>query len=172
LAPGTYLIRITNPHLGADWSYQWIDRSLTHENAQAVRIEQPGDIVVVPVSLLAGGHLNGTLCWDAEEEIPDGAGTSVRAEILVADATSQEKIGSRYHYLRTDRAEGSEFGLRGVRPGTVRLGASLPSGWYGDPPASTVDTIIWYPGTTDWDSAAVFQVESGVAIDGIEFMLP
>lgn len=172
LAPGTYFIRFTNVLLLADWTHQWIDRILTRENAQAIRVEQPGDIVLVPVSLLAGGHMHGTLFWDAEAEIPDEAGNVLCTELLVADATSQEEIGFRTLYLRTDRAEGSEFGLRGVRPGTVKFGVRIPSAGNPDLPDSTADVTIWYPGTADWDSAAVFDVESGVAIEGIEFELP
>lgn len=169
LPQGVYYVRLINRSFGVPWSTQWINRSLEFEGAQAIDLTEPGSVAAVPVSLLQGGTVSGSVNWLGVEDPESGDWRGYyRAYVYLVEAANRETIGHEYVYLGDEpRARGLE--LLGVRPGDYKIGICYATGRLADTPP---DSTVWYPGTLDWEQAETFEVVSEGLIEGVDFTIP
>lgn len=155
LRPGRYLM-----HLKPDYSFtggwlpQWYDRADTPEAAQIIVIEGEGSVVQLPVVLERGGLVRG--------HVLDRDGSSSDFYIFVTRAGDQAAWGTAFASDPT-----LEFEIQGLPDGDWKVGAWRQPAVHqypDEPPAAT----IWYPGTTDWETAGSISISQSSDVTGIE----
>ncbi|MCP4550102.1 MAG: hypothetical protein GY835_26885 [bacterium] len=159
LQPGSYLLNVTS-HFWADndWRPQWFDRATAPDEVQLITISTPGEIVPVAITLEPGGEISLNLEFD--QEVSD----SYRVVI-----TSEN--GSGYWNIRENCQSGQRITFSGLPDGEFKICALQgDSGW--DPATPIPDTAVWYPGTSDVDSATIFEIIDAWVIDDVVFEMP
>jgi hypothetical protein len=164
IEPGTYLMRFDNSRMQMNWVGQWYDRAAGVEAATQVTIPSGGAVVPLAVQLEPGGSLSGSVPSDSLSDPRDFV-------IYVADAQRRETVG-RIYECEPCSCYGSPFRFtaRGLPDGSYRVGALV--GDHCPPPWAAPPETIWYPGTTDWDSAGVVTIVNHAAVTGLEIHLP
>jgi hypothetical protein len=155
LWPGTYLLEIdqqSGSRGQVSWRPQWFDRATTPDGARPILISEEGGIVTLDLTLEPGGVISGH--------------------------AGLEPAGRDYCYIVLTRADEiviwcynntwsslPDFTFRGLPDGEWKLGA-LPADadWsLGEP---SPDGTLWYPGTDDWNEAAILGiVDAGTVAD-------
>lgn len=150
LDPGTYYLNIRPTAFGSEaWLSQWFDGRDSLRVATPIVVQPGGEVTEIRLHLVRGATLEGI--YLPRRGLPGGG------RIIVAPAGDQaaEQPAS---YAR--EVTGG-FEILGVPDGPYRLGAV---------PLDTVNVpIIWYPGTADWDSAAVISVQNHLDIDHLDW---
>jgi hypothetical protein len=163
--PGTYLVHIDNGRLAMNWCSQWFDRAATSESATAVTVPAGGAVTPLAVHLEPGGSVSGS--------VPnDSLGNPEKFVVYVATAETRETVGQIH------MCEGCscgytlpfQFHARGLPDGRYRVGVLV--GDHCPPPWSAPLETVWFPGTTDWDSAAVVTITDHADVSGIDISVP
>ncbi len=152
LVPGTYLMRIESGFRGAStWAPQWFDRADTPMLATTIMLDQ-GEIEPIVVTLEKGGTIAGL--------VRDSAGESLyRVHITTAD--EPETWASRFVSSANPVFEFQGLPNGDWKVSAQRTGIELPE-----------PQRVWYPSTTDWETAEAIPVRDHADVTGIEIVLP
>ncbi len=152
LWPGNFLLKIVPESFdigSLPWIPQWYEEATEPSGAQLITIAAEGDILSLSMNVLTGGTISGRIL-----DVPDPAAFR---KIIATPADSLMIWGSNY----TSRPE-QDYELLGLPDGDYKIGTLL---------VFTESDPIWYPGTTDWDSATVITLENGGSVEGIDIPL-
>jgi hypothetical protein len=164
LDPGTYLLRILpRRFLTQGWIGQWYDGAQAPSEATPVIIPENGGIARVRMDLQEGGYVSGMLTFPQSLPFYDAVFYLTRADepepVGVLGPEGTHVIGTR------------SYRLSGLPAGRYRLGVLPLGSGHGAWPQQPPSNVIWYPGTTSWDEAAVLEVIPPEEISGIDFEL-
>ncbi len=144
-----------------EWLPQWYDQALTPEMSTPIVVPAGGEVVPVTMRLLIGGRIEGRVL--DLQEIP------VETFTMVLTAAARDTC------VRTEptyNADG-EFRLVGLAEGDYKLGVARGIFAEIDRCAGPLpDSLIWYPGTASWDSAAVIPIRGAQVVSDLVFRLP
>jgi hypothetical protein len=160
LTPGEYLLELQPvPFLSTEWIPQWYDRAASMETATPIVIAAEGMVVPIDIHLEMGGKIVGDV-WMEGKDAPWGA------VVFVTSSHSREILGKIDPYSWS-LVRPFPFTAAGLPDGDYRVGAWPQFGYThpDEPPEGT----LWYPGTTDWDSASVLTILDHEEILGIDF---
>lgn len=161
LLGGTYRLRI-EPFDQADteWLPQWFDRAPTLEAATPIVVPAGGEIVPMTVRLVVGGKIEG--------RVLDDQGSPVAFPTVVLTPTDRDSC------LRRDYSDfDGQFRFIGLSEGEYKVGGTRRSlSRVGPCSGSPSDSLIWYPGTASWDSAAAISIRGAQVVSDLELHLP
>ncbi len=157
LWPGDYLIYITplEYRLGSSsWKPQWFDRATEAEQAQMISIASVGEIVPVDLTLELGGVISGI--------VEQGDEPAQQYYVLITPADETNCWAYDITYLPS-----REFTFHGLPDGDYKVGAlSYGQGWnYTSVPETGV---VWYPATSDWDSAGILEIRDATEFTNVD----
>ncbi|MBD3160578.1 MAG: hypothetical protein GF346_00485 [Candidatus Eisenbacteria bacterium] len=145
LVPGTYAMRIEE---GPTWIAHWYDRADSFQDATPITITEPGELVWLEPSLLEGASISGTFFDAVGEPIVGGYVELVEpAEDRSLDHRSMSGPGGAFRIL------------------------AVPDGVYGIHGRAGYPRDVWFPGTTDPDSAGTITVAGHADVTGIVLQL-
>jgi hypothetical protein len=159
--PGQYLLRATCGSFGSNPARpQWFDRAATPEDATLVTIPGDGSVLHLDVTMERGGTISGMTAV-ATDSLGWGW-------IVVTRSADDMVIGSTW----TSGSSGGEFQFEGLEDGSYKVGyqtyESLPS----VPDSSAQVSIVWYPGTADWNAATPIVISNAGDVTGIVIDVP
>ncbi len=152
LWPGDFLLKIT-PHHGyrgySPWLTQWYPGTTVVDQAERITITTSGEILPLSMTLVEGGSISGRIVGD---QVP----FSYRY-VRVTTANSPDQWGAVSAW-NPDFA----FSVLGLPDGGYRVGQAS---------SRNATETIWYPGTTDWDTAEIITIENAGSVTGIDIPL-
>ncbi len=162
LLGGTYRLRIEPSHQAdTEWLPQWYDRAPTPEAATPIVVPAGGEVVPMTVRLLTGGTIEGLVL-----DYQDNPVTFFGSILTPAD---QDTCLRRDYVSDPD----GQFRFIGLSDGDYKVGVTnrfLSAD--GSCSGSPSDSLIWYPGTPSWDSAAAISIRGAQVVSDLEFRLP
>lgn len=117
-------------------------------------IGSAGEVVALDLFLELGGVIRGRV------ETADGVPRFFH--VLVTPAVERVTWGNHYAFEWSP-----DYEVKGLPDGAFKIGAyPVDQGWsWPDPPP---DGTVWYPGTTDWESAGVVEIREAAVVTGVD----
>jgi hypothetical protein len=162
LLGGTYRLRIEpSNQTDTEWLPQWYDRAPTLEAATPIVVPAGGEIVPVTVRLLTGGKIEG--------RVFDHQGNPDAFFGLILTPAARDTCLRRDYIGDPD----GQFRFIGLSDGDYKVGVTHRFLFEDGPcSGSPSDSLIWYPGTASWDSAAAISIRGAQVVSDLEFNLP
>jgi hypothetical protein len=161
LWPGDFLVFVKPLYLGLGsgvwWKPQWFDRAVDIHGARVISISADGEINKQILTLERGGVISGSVHAIAVSDDFHGL------RVTYADTASA--------YLSWPLSElPADFTAEGLGDGNYKIGVHVAP--RGDSTPDSPPFTVWYPGTTDWDEAAVISIRDAGTVSGLVIEVP
>jgi hypothetical protein len=142
--PGEFRLLIRRVSNGS-WRQQWFDRQVRFEDATPVAVTDPGATAEASFVLEKGGTISG--------KILDLGGAPIE------DLVGRIEVGDRFEDHFWGSGEDGSFAVTGLPDGDMILSVRTRFAW------------VYYPGTTDRDSAQAIPIANAASVGGIEMRI-
>lgn len=162
LEPGRHRMWVGPSRPGMEpWLPQWFDGGTNLEEATPIEIGPGGGEASLVVHLARGGRIEGRLIADATGEASTAGGN-----LVVSPAGEKTLWGCVQRYGDFT----GQFSVQGLPDGEWKVGREV------DNPAHECDpqlrSVIWAPGTTDWNMAQTVRIEEAGVVRDLEIRIP
>jgi len=158
LWPGDFLILVSKEEwsLGSIcWKPQWFDRATGPEQARTISITTAGEVVGLDLVLELGGVISG--------RVMDEEGSSGFHRLVLTPADEFSAWGNHYSLAWLGK-----YDIQGLPDGDFKVGVLPPHQYMVDPLPSG---IIWYPGTSDWETAGIIEIRDAAVVSDVDIDL-